>query len=616
MIRNMKLLGGLLLAGVLAACGGGGGSSGATTGSTGGGATVAPVPATVEVFTSSPELTSAANSSISFTVVVKDANNVAIPSQTVTFAASSGNLIGALPIPSTGAAGEAITTVALSPGADRSNRDITVTVTAKSASKTVTIPVTGTVVTLSGDSSIVLGGTTSFTVKAVDSAGTAIPNAAITLTSSLGNTMAPATLTTNSQGVATFVYTGSKSGTDSLSATSLGSTAKSTILISADQFSFETPAASSTIGVGSTQTVTVRYLRSNAPVVGQTVSFSTTRGVITPTAVATDSAGRASAIVSSTSSGPANIVAQVTSAQVNLPVTFIATQPASLVLQANPGAIPPNSGGGTTNQATIQAAVRDSAGNPVSGRVVNFTAITDGSNGILSPGTAVTNSSGIASVQFIPGALSTANNGVLVQATVQGTSISGQGALTVNAQALFIAIATGNVVGSVDVTTYEKEFSVYVTDANGAPAANRVVNLSYFPNRYVKGVLAYDGTVWTYSSATVCENEDANRNGILNVGEDFNFDNRLWPGIPVVVSPASVTTGANGFATFKLQYGENYVPWIYGTLTARTSVSGTESVKTQIYDLEGQSSDFTSAANAPAGNVSPFGQSTNCADPN
>ena len=55
------------------------------------------------------------------------ASNVAMRSQTVTFAASSGNIQGASPTPTTGEAGEAITKVSLSPGADRSNRVITVT---------------------------------------------------------------------------------------------------------------------------------------------------------------------------------------------------------------------------------------------------------------------------------------------------------------------------------------------------------------------------------------------------------------------------------------------------------------------------------------------------------
>lgn len=614
MIRYLKLMGGLLLAGALVACGGGGGSPGATTGTSGAG-TQKTNPASLEVFTSAAELSSATNSSLTFTVVVKDANNQAIPGQTVTFSASSGNLTGSLPPPITGPAGEAITTVSLTPGADRENRDISVTLTAGGVTKVVTIPVTGTTLTVSSDSSILLGSSSTVTARITDSAGQPIANAALAVTSALGNAISPTNPTTNAQGAATFRYTGTRAGSDTITVTGLGAKGSSVILVSADQFSFESPAQGTTIAVGATQTVTVRILSGGNAVVGQTVNFSTTRGTLTPTSVVTDSTGRASTVVTSSSSGPANVVAQTGTAQVTLPVTFIAVAPASISLQVNPGAIPPNTPGSTTNQATLRATIRDAAGNPVPGRVVTFSATSDPSNGVISPGSAVTDESGTASAQFIPGSSGTGSNQTLFTAAVQGTAITGSASLTVNAQALFISIATGNVVGSLNVTTYEKEFSVYVTDATGAPAANRVVQLAYVPDFYAKGFLTWQDP-WAPSSYTICANEDANRNGVLNPGEDTNLNGRLDPGLPVVVTPASVTTGANGFATFKLQYGENYVPWIGGQLTARASVSGTESVASQFYALEGQASDFSNEKVPPAGVNSPFGVSTSCTEPN
>ena len=67
------------------------------------------------------------------------------------------------------------------------------------------------------------------------------------------------------------------------------------------------------------------------------------------------------------------------------------------------------------------------------------TAVTDGSNGSISPASGTTDSSGQVSVQFIAGALSTATDGVVVRGTVQGTSVSGTASLTVSGQALFIS---------------------------------------------------------------------------------------------------------------------------------------------------------------------------------
>jgi len=606
-------LAGLSLAALMTACGGGGGSAGVTPGVTPTDPTLA-TPAAIEFFSSSTQLTSASSSSVTFTVVVKDSNNQAIPNQTVTFSASSGNLAGTLPIPRTGPAGEAITTVSLSPGGDATNRDIVVTAVAGNVSTSVTIPVVGTALSLAGDPSILLSGVTTYTAKALDSAGRPMPGAALTVASALGNNLNPTALTTDAQGAATFIYTANFAGLDTLTLTGLGTTARSNISVSSDDFRFESPSSGTAIVVGSSQTVTVLFQSAGVGVSGRAVTFSTTRGTVSPSSATTDANGRASAVITSSTSGPANVIAQVSSAQATLPVNFVATTPASLVLQANPGSLPPNTGSTTTNQSSLQAVVRDAAGNPVPGRIVNFSAVADGSNGLISPGSGTTDANGTVVAQFIPGGLTTAQDGVLIQASVQGTSVSGTASLTVSGQALFISIATGNVVENLNVTTYRKEFSVYVTDANGAPAANRVVSLSVYPDLYGKGTLSFNGDVWTYSagSPTVCPNEDVNKNGLLNTGEDTNGDGRLTPGLPIAVSPASVTTESNGFATFFLQYGENFVPWLNATITARASVGGTESVQTQAYAPEGQASDFSNEDISPQGTTSPFGVATSC----
>jgi hypothetical protein len=614
MIRYLKLLGGLLFAAALTACGGGGGSPGSTPNNPGGGTTKA-VPATLEVFTSAATLSSASNSSLTFTVVVKDSANQAIPAQTVTFAASSGSLIGALPAPSTGLAGQAITGVSLQPGSDRSIRDITVTVRAGGVSKDVVIPVVGTTVTVAGDSSIILGGTTTFTARAVDSAGQPIPNAPLTLSSALGNGLSATSLTTNSQGAATFVYAASRSGLDTLTISGLGATSASFISVSSDEFRFVGPANGTLIPIGVGQPVVVRFLSGGAPVAGATINFSTTRGIVNPASVVTGADGAAVTTVLSSSSGPANIVAQAPGAQTTLPVTFVATNPATLILQANPGAVPPNLAGSTASQSTLQAKVRDAAGNPVAGRIVNFTAIVDGSQGIISPGSSVTDASGIATAQFIPGSLTTAGNGVVIQATVPGTGVVGTANLTVSTQALFISIAEGNTIANLDENTYEKPFSVYVTDVNGAPAVNRVVTLSVWADEYAKGTLVFFGDKWVPGTVTWCINEDTNRNGILDGGEDTNGNGKLEPGLPVAISPATVTTDNTGFAQFKLQYGENFALWADTTITARAVVGGTESVSTRKYFLLMSAPDATNEA-TPANARSPWGIATSCSNPN
>lgn len=615
MTRFARLLSGLLLGLSVAACGGGGGSAGATPG---GGGTTPSQAASIEILASTTQLSSAAGSSATFTVVVKDANNQALPSETVTFSASSGSLSGALPAPKTGVAGEAITTVSLSPGSDASNRNIVVTARAGQVGQSITIAVQGSSLTLAGDSAVLSGGNTTFTAKALDSTGRGVAGINLVVTSALGNAVNPKTVVTDGQGAATFTYTGTSAGLDTLTVSGLGTSAKTAVSVSGDDFRFESPNANASLPVGATSTVTVRYVSGGAPVAGRVVTFSSTRGSISPDTGVTDLNGRASSVLTSSTSGPGVVIAQVASAQATQLVSFVATVPATLVLQANPGAVLPNAAGSSANQSALQAVVRDASGNPVSGVVVNFTAITDGSNGTIVPGSGVTDSNGTVVAQFIPGPLTTAEKGVQIRASVQGTSILGLASLTVSGQALFISIGSNNEISNSDAVTYSKEFSVYVTDANGAPAANRVVNLSVLPESYGKGTLEFKtgDTSWSYRAFVACPNEDINRNGILDFNEDGNGNGRLEPGLPVVVTPAAVTTASNGFAKFSLQYGENYANWVDTIITARAIVGGTESVQTARYALAASVPDMTSETAPPASVRSPFGVAADCSNPN
>ncbi|HWI84577.1 Ig-like domain-containing protein [Ramlibacter sp.] len=581
----------------------------------------AQIPAAVELFASSTQLSSAPNSTVSFTVAVKDAQNRAMPTQTVTFTANSGNLIGALPAPKTGSAGQPVTSISLSPGGDRSNRDILVTASAGGVKQTMTVVVTGTTLSLVGDSSVLLGGTTSFAVTARDSNGSPISGASLAVTSAIGNTVTPSQLVTDALGAGRFTYRAVNSGTDTLSVRGLGASTSASVAVSAEDFAFETPVANTAVAIGAAQSVTVRLLSGGAPVAGRAVTFSTTRGAISVANVTTDANGRASTSVSSTTSGPASIVARAGTSQTLLPLTFVATTPASVVLQANPGAVLPNLAGSTTNQATLQATVRDAAGNPVPGRVVNFTALSDLSNGSISPGSGVTDANGMVSVQFIPGALTTANNGVQVQAAVQGTTVSGTATLTVSGQSLFISIGKGRLLGELSEPVYKKQFSVYVTDANGAPVGNKAVTLSVYPDWYQKGAFSLaippGGTSmkWVQFVSATCANEDVRRDGIV-IGQDLNGNGKLDPGLPVVVTPPSVTTDAGGFATFYLQYGKNFANWVDTIVTARASAGGTESVQTQVWSLEVLAADISDATSDPPNKISPFGLSDSCTSAN
>ncbi len=616
---------------VLAACGGGGGNPGTTSGSAGPVITTpSEQPANVEVLTSANTLPSAIGSNVEITAFVKNSANVGMAGQTVIFSASSGTLQE--PSAITDSSGSA--TAKLISGNDKSIRDIKVTVTAGFTSGSVVIPVSGTRVSIAGSGSLQAGGTaTQYVIRAVDSSGVAIGGSKITVNSSLGNSLSAASLITDSTGNATFLYTPNNEGSDTLTISGLGTSANTVVIVNAIDFVVLNPASNTSIAIGESQIIRVKFKRSGAGVAGQTVAFSTTRGVFDAPTTTTDVNGEASARLSSTTAGPAVVVAQIPGiGTVNLPVQFVAIDPASIVVQSNPGGVLPNNPGTTINQSTIEAIVRDANGNAVANRQVNFTILEDLSNGTLSSGIATTDVNGRVQVQFIPGASSTAANGVRIQAEVASTTINAVTALTVNGRSLFITMAFGNTIGSVDETTYSKEFSVYVTDANGVAIGNQLITLAVIPTEYSKGTLSNCtstisaagatvvtcGGTWGYSSMpTVCANEDLNFNGILDAVpfEDRNRNGQLTPGNIALAAPGNVVTDAAGRATFAVQYGEQFAPWVKVNITARASVAGTESRQSILYDLVGSVPDFTGEA-PPAGATSPFGSSTSCTNSN
>ncbi len=617
---------GLLVAG-LVACGGGGSSSGTPAGTTPGTGTTV-IPAASIDLSASASLLATAGGTLTITAVVKSATNSSLAGQAIAFSATSGALQGAVAV--TDANGAA--TVTLSPGTDRSDRVITVTAASSGATGVINIPVTGSTLTLAGSSSLLVSsGTNSYTLRALDSAGAGISGATLAVRSALGNTVSPATVVTDATGSAQVSYTPTIAGSDSLLAAGLGMTATLAVSVSSQDFVFVTPGSGASLPTNVGQTVTVRLRSAGVGVAGRTVNFNSTRGSVSPTSAVTDANGQASATVTSTSAGPGTLTATIANtATATQSVQFVATKVATVVLQANPNAIPPNAAGSTTNRIALVATVRDASGNAVANASVGFSAV-DPSGGSISPGTALTNATGQAQVTFVSGSLSTPTNGVIVTATEVSSGISGATTLTVSGRSVFITINVGNTISNLDTNTYAKPFSVFVTDANGAAVTAQSIVLSTIATQYAKGRLAFVGTAWDYQPAAAatsttlavlasptatCLNEDANANGILDAGEDTNGDGRLTPGGVVAVSSGVVTTDATGVATFNLLYGEQYAKWVIANVTAKATVAGTESSSVFSYLLAGSADDFTSATVAPAAAVSPFGVQPSCASPN
>ncbi len=559
---------------------------------------------------------------ITITAFVKDGNNVARPNTSIGWSVSSG-VLGSQ-VTTTTASG--VATAVLSAGSDKSNRDAVITTTVGGATQRLTVKVVNTKLSFSGATTLPIGSSMQFTVTAADSKNVPIPGVALSLRSSLGNAV-PATATTDASGQALLTYTATNSGSDTVVISGAGTFVTATITVSGleDELVFISPAPSAKVAVGQTQTLQVRYRKSGVNQAGVDLNLAATIGTLVPAGpLRTGADGTASVAISSGFAGASTVTANLagsasTRVQATLPINFVATKPANLVLQVTPSALAPNLNGSTTNQASVVAKVTDASGNPVADTTVNFSQVTDPSGGRLQQASAVTDLNGVATVQYLSGAESTASGAIRLRGTVASapvppdTTVIGEAVLTVNQSALFIALGTGNVISNFNTETYEKKWTVYVTDANGVAVTNVPVTIKVIPNYFAKGNLVWSETAsfWVYETYRECLNEDRNNlNGVLDPGEDTNVDGTLTPGNVVALTASTVTTDASGSAVITMRYAELYASWIGVRLTATAIVAGTESTSFRDFPLDKLAGDYSVKTVSPAGVRSPFGVNT------
>ncbi|MGB5245533.1 MAG: Ig-like domain-containing protein, partial [Woeseia sp.] len=547
-MSKLKSLTTLALMLVLAACGGSG--SGFATDPnvpTDPGTPPPPAVSGVTVLASSPSLPSDNSQSLSISVIVTDANRVAMEGVTVVMSTDSGFLT--IDNAVTDASG--VATATLNNGGDPTNRPITVTADARGVTGSVTINVIGTSLTLGGPIALAQNDQATYTMVLSDASGAGIAGETITVTSGNGNTLSASSLTTDVSGQAQFQLTATASGDDILTASALGLQTQRSLNVSDDSFSLTAPAASTEINLNTPATVTLNWSIGGTPQVGQTISFSATRGTLSSFTATTDAAGDASVTIQSTNAGGAVIEATNsagTSTQVT--VEFVATTPASIDAQASPFTIGPN------EQSAITAIVRDSANNLVKNAVVVFD-LTDNTGGQLSVASAATDSQGRARTFYNSSSTTSANNGVQIQASVQSnTTINDTVALTVARRELFISLGTGNTIFEPNSAQYRKEYIVQVTDSQGNGVEGVDVQVGLLSDAYYKGFYTFVDPVWipTYTldpanTTTTppggCADEDVNRDGVLELAEDTNGNGRIEAGNIASVSAQGGSSGGN-----------------------------------------------------------------------
>jgi len=351
------------------------------------------------------------------------------------------------------------------------------------------------------------------------------------------------------------------------------------------------------------------------PVSAQPLTFTTTGGhfdnVIgkTTTFANTDSAGQATVTyTASNTATPADITVKSTGSESDsLHLLVASINPARLSLQASPSVLAP-SVGGVNSSSTIRATVRDSNNQLVSGETVVFSLLAGPGGGeAITPGTGITGADGVASVTFTSGSAISAKDGVRIRATLQSnTAIYADTTLTIGSEATSIVLGSTNKISAVSVDGlpigYALPFSILVVDINGNPIANATVNLGVYPLYFYTGLSSGPTAGWTGKY----KNEDQNRNGILDPGEDgakgwlnplaaiTDPTDKIWyggsegqpadtfSGVPngridpggVATIPNTVITDADGLAAFEIKYAKSFGNWVSVEITASTQVSG------------------------------------------
>jgi hypothetical protein len=216
--------------------------------------------------------------------------------------------------------------------------------------------------------------------------------------------------------------------------------------------------------------VTVTF---TAPSSGSSVGFS---GGATTTAV-TGANGVASVLTLTANSAPGtyNVIASISGVPTTATFTLTNTDVASSVTTT--AGTPQSTTVNTAFVTPLQVLVKDVSGNPMSGVTVTFAAPTTGASATFSPGTAVTNSSGVAAA---PTLTANAQTGTyIVTASVSGVGTSANFSLTNLAQVPASITPTVGTPQSATVNTaFGTALQATVKDASNNPISGVTVTFA------------------------------------------------------------------------------------------------------------------------------------------
>lgn len=306
---------------------------------------------------------------------------------------------------------------------------------------------------------------------------------------------------------------------------------------------------------------------------------------------------------------------------------------ASASVSANPSVVGVNAAGSTSNRSEIRALFQTAANQPIKRVRVRFDLNGDPTfiGGTFSTGntTLYSDDNGVVTTAYIPGPRSSPTNGVTVRACYGTTdsdpnllncTTNAQVRLTVAAEPLGVSIGTNETLVVGDLT-YTKRFLVSVADSAGNAKSDVGLSVSLDLPQFRKGfyVLVADKWVKSGGDQAVCLNEDVNRNGVLETGEDTNGNRRLDPGrSDVTVRLVNPRTGADGTAVVEITYAKSFATWVDAWVTvAASGVAGTEGRATFVLAPIPADAGAISAKDVfPAFGISPYGRQPGCNNAN
>lgn len=647
-MMTLKRLFAVLLVSLMAGCGGGGGGAGTSTFQPG---TDTGTSGVSELLIQMPEsISNSGNETVVATITAVDANRNTLPGVKISVTADSDGVVSMVGGGTTGSAGTVQAQVGI--GSNSANRTIVVTATAGGISKTANLSVVTGKPTTPTAADITL----TLSSASVPNSGSVTVNATVTAVDANRNAISGIPVTLKVDSDATILVSSDKSNASGIVTGVVGIGANRSnrvIKVTATSGTLTREAGLQVTGTRISATALPAVIAGNAP--GK-VQYKVTDASNAPMAdldVAviaggTQTTGKTDgngfyehAYVAPAADGNFRISAAAGGVGIETIVVVqsgsgsIPSVPAGSVrsasVSANPSVVAINEVGKTSNRAEIRALFVGDNNLPIKNIRTRFDldGDTNSIGGIFTSGDTVifSDANGMALTSYIAGNRFSPTDGLTVRVCWDYSDFApgacpnqAKTTLTVISEPLSVTIGTDNKLLLEDLV-YVQRFVIQVNDSSGLAKADAQVSPLLDLDTYSQGYWTYNKVeaewVQTKTSAS-CENEDVNRNGVLEVYsngniEDANGNRQLDPrkADAVVAYEGSNRTDNAGRMVLRIVYPQNVGSWLTYRLTvAATGVSGTEGRATFSGELGVPVSVVKNEATPPF-ELSPYGQTVN-----